>query len=103
MSEPAKQMIWVTVDTISGYGLDGPIDDVIERLERIRKEWPGATLDYGQAPYSDHYQFAVQIKRLETDDELNERLSVEAVHERRREERDREEFLRLKAKFEGQP
>jgi hypothetical protein len=88
------------IDIDTRIDLDGPIDDVIVRLQNIQekyKDYAGVRIeaDYG---YEGGYTYDLQ--RLETDEEYERRLAKEAERVREREEREKAEYERLKAKFE---
>jgi pimeloyl-CoA synthetase len=95
-------MVQVEVNQISLYDLEGSVEDAIVALQREVVNYPGARLvkEYGRYNGDSDY-LAVKIERLENDAEYVARLEQERQHAAAQEERDRQQFLRLKAKFEG--
>lgn len=99
-----KKVISVKVDEISLYHLDGPIDDAIEFLcevrANIKAQYPGSaqyTMSIEQDIYDpDRQVYFVYIKREETDEECQERISKENQAKKWR----HDQYLRLKEEFE---
>jgi hypothetical protein len=88
------------IDIDTRIDLEGPIDDVIVRLQSIQekyKDHAGVRIETDPC-YEGGYTYDLQ--RLETDEEYEQRLAKEAERVREREEREKAEYERLKAKFE---
>ena len=80
--------------------LDGPLDDVIARLQDFQekyKDYEGVRIDEDHS-YEGGYTYSLQ--RLETDEEDEQRLANEAEWTKRKEDREVAEYERLKAKFD---
>ena len=88
------------IDIDARLDLDGPIDDVITHLQQFQEKYK----DYeGVRIHEDHcYEggCTYSLQRLETDEEYERRLANEAEWTTRKEERERAEYERLKAKFD---
>ena len=88
------------IDIDTNFDLEGPIDDVIVRLQNIQeiyKNHAGVRIELDPC-YDGGYTYDLQ--RLETDEEYERRLAKEGERVREREEREKAEYERLKAKFE---
>jgi hypothetical protein len=75
---------------------------VVETLNTwIRLYGPDATLDIGTTyEYGDTYaRITIVQRRLETDEEYSTRVSAEHIAKQTKEQRERAEYERLKAKF----
>lgn len=89
------------INIINRLDLDGPLDDVIVRLQ------------YFHEKYKDHAGLRItedagydsgctyDLQRLETDEEYERRLAIQAKRVIEREEREKAEYERLKAKYEN--
>ena len=104
--EPQKTTVTVTLALLDKYM---SLDDLLKTLnglqERIAAEGIHdvyLALDYERGYYDDVDVTAkIEGKRTETDEEFSMRLANEARARANREEYDRREYERLKAKFEG--
>lgn len=83
----------------------GPtLDDVIAKLQEIRKTVPGDSKARAWVDGYDDDEIHVcfEYKREETDEEYQERLTKEHWEHKRKEDDEKEIYRRLKAKFEEQ-
>ena len=90
----------IHIDIDTDLDLEGPIDDVIVRLQNIQekyKDHSGLRINE-DACYEGGYTYDLQ--RLETDEEYERRLDRESNREREREKLERIQYEILKAKFE---
>lgn len=78
--------------------LEGAANQIAEYIKMYGKD---AKLQYHYPDYSETKYMYVFRKRPETDEEYVKRIQYEADQATRREESDRREFERLKAKFKG--
>jgi len=103
MKRLQKQEKRVMVETESPYNFDGKIVDIIKGLENIiARHGPDATIDYsssGYSQYCDSPEFGIFIRRLETDEEFEERKLKLAGEQAAQDQRDIDEFNRLKTKL----
>lgn len=79
------------------YNTLGELRNIINNL--IEKYGPDTVVKKVENKYDDHYNYFVMYDRPETDKEMNERVNKEIENEKRREDLEREEFERLKKKF----
>ena len=88
------------INIINQLDLDGPLDDVITRLQDFHEKYKDhAGLRINEDPcYEGGYTYDLQ--RLETDEEYEQRLAKDAKRAIEREEREKAEYERLKLKFE---
>ena len=85
--------------------LEGSINDVIKRLKEeeeyyIQKGYEDIQLEKEYLAYEDGSQLVLTGEREETDIEYERRLQAEKIKKERIEKREKEEFERLKKKFE---
>jgi hypothetical protein len=88
------------IDIDTRLDLEGPLRDVILRLQDFQEkynDYEGVRIDEDPC-YEGGYTYNLQ--RLETDLEYEQRLANEAVWSKRKEERERAEYERLKEKFD---
>ena len=103
-----RKIIRDRVDDISTWEFEGKLSAVLEHVQDlIAKHGPDAYVSYNQHFYYEYDnnptpRYELYIDREENDAEVKQRLFEEAEHIRKREEREREEFERLSAKFGGQ-
>ena len=99
-----KLMVTKEATTVSTYDFEGKLDSVIERLNAYRAEYgPTARLDFsshGFIYYCDSPGYAIYIDREETEEECEKRILDEQHTKNSRETHERQEFERLKKKFE---
>jgi len=81
--------------------LEGPISDVIKRLQQCREKYPNAVLDLDIEDYygSTIIEVSAHEFREETDEERVKREKHEADLRRMSDERDRQTLASLKKKF----
>jgi hypothetical protein len=95
-----------TVFEYSGYGdiiyeLEGSIDDAIKFLQDLKANgYTDLSVDYESGYYSDNRVIRVLKERLETDEEFQKRLEAERIAKLQIEERERQAYDTLRAKFE---
>lgn len=83
------------------YDLDGYLSDAIKFLQdKLAIYGPSAWLSYQEAEYGSHNEIALYVDRPETDIEFEARLIDEAKRVSYIKAREREEYERLKKKFE---
>jgi len=93
--------------TVKDYSYSIQIPDTLGELathleELLQKYGPNAELCLDHMDnYSDHYSLYIQLYRLENDKEYKKRIINEEYWEKQREDRERQDYLKLKAKFEG--
>jgi hypothetical protein len=88
------------IDIDTRIDLEGPIDDVIVRLQNIQekyKDHAGVRIEVDSC-YEGGYTY--YLERLETDEEYERRLATEAKRVIERESIRRVAYERLKAEFE---
>ena len=84
------------------FKYSGPtLDDVIQKLQEIRKTVPG---DAKARAWVDGYDddeihVCFEYKREETDEEYQDRLKKEFFEQKRKEDDEKEIYRRLKARF----
>ena len=88
------------IDIDTNLDLEGPIDEVIVRLQNIQEKYKDHAGVRIEADYGYEGAYRYNLQRLETDEEYEQRLAKEAERVREREEREKAEYERLKAKFE---
>jgi len=88
------------IDIENTLDLDGPIDEVIAGLIQLQERFGS----YEDLRINEDYCYeggcTYDLQRLETDDEYKNRLKEEEVLVKSREDREREEYNRLKKKFD---
>ena len=94
-----RQMVSKKIDTIT-YDLDGFVADSIKKLQEIIDEYPTARISYEEIDYDSRYGMVLYAEVEETDEQLASRIAMEEKIEARNEERERQMYDRLKAKFE---
>ena len=95
-----RQMVSKKIDTIT-YDLDGFVADSIKKLQKIIDEYPTARISYEEIDsYDSRYGMVLYAEVEETDEQLASRIAMEEKIEARNEERERQMYDRLKAKFE---
>ena len=87
------------INIVTRLDFDGPLDDVIVRLQDFHEKYKHhAGVRITEDPcYEGGYMYDLQ--RLETDEEYEQRLAIEAKRVIEREEREKAEYERLKLKF----
>ena len=90
-----KQMVWVEVDIMRA---DGSVDDFIKWLKKYSSDVGNYRINECIGSGGDYY-YAIKEERLETDSQYNHRINIEGIQERNREQREHQEYLRLKEKF----
>ena len=87
------------IDIVTRLDFDGPLDDVILYLQDFQEKYKHhSELRVNEDPcYEGGYTYDLQ--RLETDEEYERRLAIEAKRVIEREEREKAEYERLKLKF----
>lgn len=86
----------------SGYDFEGTPDAVIEMMTALKAEYPDKklVLDWQQEQYDDSYSLFVMEERLETPEEVAERLKRYQSFREQQEAHERAEFERLSKKFD---
>ena len=91
--------------SIDVYDLQGPIPEIIERLQKILKEKPSAKIDLSYS-FDDGMEAEIFYERDETEQELQARLKRAAQARQRqkdariqKEAREKEMYEKLKKKF----
>lgn len=87
-----------------GWSWESCREALLERIDSLPEEHrSGAVFDYepGGGPYDDPTRVCFRFKRDETDEEVAGRLQREKYYAQKADAQDREEYERLKAKFEG--
>lgn len=88
------------------YELEGPIEDAIEYLQRVKRTNPDKkfTISWEQGDYEDADRMYLYLctMRDETDEEYEARLTNVAIAQAKRDECDKAQYEMLKAKFEKQ-
>lgn len=103
-----KQLIYVTYDDDIINDIYGDIDDVIDYLKQIKIKilelYPDTVkicLDYDYN-YDNQRIIMVRYQRYETDEEFQTRIDLWKKESERNVNREYNEYLRLKEKFEGE-
>jgi hypothetical protein len=103
------------LESFGMYDLEGPVDTLIEELQRIKEDYPHHTnlRIVEDSPYWDNDdQYGVYGTRPETDQEKEKRLEKarkaretrkknKEEAERKKTEKEKAEYLRLKEKYDG--
>lgn len=86
---------------LSGSELEGTPDEVIQKMEAMKADYPGRVLklEYEQHRYDDYYAFYLYEERLETDEERDSRVALAKEQRAIREDRERAEYERLAKRF----
>jgi hypothetical protein len=98
-----KQEIKKYITQIYTGDLEGSIDEVIEYLERLKKENLGnyKYLEIDKSRFSDNLEFNLYGFRDETDEEYQARINVQNINKKVTEERERKLLESLKKKYEN--
>lgn len=102
---PKRRTVVDQLDYVSPYQLECTLKELRDKIDVWIAEYgPDARLDWNANFYHDYDpspspRFDIKRDRLENDDELDARLAAEAAQQAAREEKEREEFARLAAKF----
>jgi len=87
------------IDIENELDLEGPIGEVIARLIQLQERF-GSYEDLRiNEDYCNEGGCTYDLQRLETDEEYENRLKEEEARVKLREDREREEYNRLKKKF----
>lgn len=78
------------------YEFDGTIKQAIKMLQELETKFPNAVLSYDSRGYDDNYVVYVDDLRLETDEEFENRIALEKIHEERALEYKKSQYERLK-------
>jgi hypothetical protein len=108
MKKPERRMIDVRPESLSGYDFESSLSslkDLIQGL--IEKYGPDARLDWDPDFYelynpSPSPKFHVYVRRMENNEEYENRVAQETKRLRENEDRERQEFNRLQKKFGAQ-
>lgn len=94
-----KKIVRKWISTISGFEIEGSISETIEKLQKLREEFPESSvyLEYGD----DYCNLEIYQDRLETDQEAEDRIEREARYKRQREADQRAQYEKLKAIYGG--
>lgn len=96
-----RQEISVKGESLDAYCAKKP-EELIEQIKNYVDYYgPSTTFEYAQEDYGDNRYIYVFYTRPETDQEMARRIEWQEKYEAQRKERDRLEFRRLKALFEG--
>jgi protein tyrosine phosphatase len=102
-----RKTIQVDVDYISIYDLEGLVDNIIQRFEKLKQENKGNELIISlETDYiTDEKKYSIYYMRDETDQEFNIRKLREKKEREakkiKKEESERKLYKKLKKKFEG--
>lgn len=99
-----RQKVSVDLENWSPYELEGSILELQKRInETIEQYGEDVYLDWGQHDrWDDSYSFAVIMKRDETEDEMNARLTQHKLTKAAREKAEREQLAALLEKYGDQ-
>lgn len=88
--------------TLSVYDLVGTPDEVIAKMTALKEDYAGKVveLSWEQDKYDDTYSMHLYELRPENAEERAARLNLARVQRERQDEYDRQQYERLKAKFE---
>ena len=89
-----------TVQTLDPYDFEGPIDDVIGRLTKLKVDYYGRNLVLTYIGDDDYHEYYLYEKREETDEEYDKRINADKHRALEREKHERKQYEQLKAKFE---
>lgn len=95
-NDPSKNRKFIRPRLESIYPSGGTLDEVIDELAELRKAYAGKGWDALRLEidaYDDDYDVKIIGERWETDAEMAERIAKE-------EQEEREQYERLKARFE---
>ena len=98
MSNYQKKLVTVELATLylDGYTLKSALEQI---QEYIRNYGEDATISEENYGYEDGKYLAIFEQKLETDEQFNARIQTEEYFKKQREDRERMEFERLKAKY----
>lgn len=99
--EPVRMKGFGYPITIDGYQLDGTIDHAIERLQKLKEEYPDKNLElsWEQEKYEDSYSFHLYEIRPETEKERKVREDAEKARQDRLRAKELEQLEALKKKY----
>lgn len=103
--EKEHRIISVNVGDISGYEFEGKVSNIILHMgELIKKHGPGVRLDWDPTYHYDYDpnpspRYWIRVDRLETDQELKERLEKRLEQLNAHEAHQRKQYEELKSKF----
>lgn len=105
-----RKTITDRINLISLRDIDGPIDDVIERLQKVKRtgfEQGYRNICIEQDHYDEYDEIIITGDRAETDEEMNKRIANNKkkrektkLLKKQKEQQEREEYERLRKKFE---
>jgi len=95
------KLVTEKLESLGLYDLEGTIDSVIERLQRLKETYKGKdiSLDLRSQEYDDGKEYAVVWARPENEKETAKRLEDETKSKEYR----RQQYDRLKKEFEQAP
>lgn len=99
---PDRIQVRQEITTLTGYDLEGDINDVIKTLQDVAARGRGGPVrtDWGQHDrWSDSYSLLVYTMRDETDEEYNVRTAEVRQQMARNEEYERKQLAALLAKY----
>lgn len=98
---------YVPVTCLGNYGPS--FDEVLSELNEIKKSMPAESMAGAQVFLRDDSEYGVtnlllevRYERPETEEETRERLDKEAEDRSQKEALERQEYAKLKAKYEGE-
>lgn len=94
-----RKTIVKVAERVEGYTLKEVLENVNDLIERYGEN---AEVDYTtRDKWDDHQYLCVLSERLETDDEMKNRIKSEEYTKKMREDLEKREYKRLKKKFES--
>ena len=97
----SKRTVKDNINTYCGYDFEGKVTNVIATLQGwVEEHGPDIELDYDQCQYDDDYEFNLSNRRPENAVERAKRLDQEKTDKERQDKWDRENYEKLKKKFE---
>lgn len=93
-----KMMKWDKIENIL-YALEDDIDDVIKLLQSFKQKYPKNKLRLDVDYFYESCNVTLEIYRLETDEEFNERIQKQKDTETALKNRELNELERLKNKY----
>lgn len=97
-----KKKLWRHISNVSEYDLEGSIDNAIAVLQKLKNDNTDKVLRLEVVPnhYEEGNHIELQYEAIETDEEFKERMEKEANQKMLEEKWEREEYEKLKAKYE---
>ena len=100
-----RKKVWREIRSFSCWDMEGSFDEVITKLLQYRDENKDKKLRFSTESneYDNDYHTELQYEDDENDKEYATRISQEKKSDDKQAQRDKEEYERLKAKFEPKP